>query len=124
SARDRHQLLAQRALEVGHEDLGRHLLLADTFDRGREQPLLVLIVAVDRELRNTGGRGDRVHAGAVETLGREQALGGLQDRCVFLQVLGAARTAGFGYGKRDHVESNTRQYSLVMVYYTTAFNIL
>src|SRR5262249_55065994 len=74
-------------------------------------------------LRNAGGGGDGVHAGAVEALCREQAFGGLQDRRAFLQVLRAARAAGFGYGKRNHDESNTGQYRLVMVYYTTAFNI-
>src|SRR5687768_1372588 len=75
------------------EQGGRHLLLAARTDRGEEQRLLVLEVAVDGELGHPGLGRDRIHAGALETALRKQALGGFEDRGALLEVLWATRAA-------------------------------
>src|SRR3546814_14500519 len=50
-------------------------------------------MAVDGELGDAGFAGDLVHAGAVETVFGEHALGGIEDRCALGEIL---RTAGAG----------------------------
>jgi hypothetical protein len=53
-------------------------------------------MAVHGELGDAGGRGDLVHAGAVESLLGEHPLGRLEDRGALAEILGPARGVGAG----------------------------
>ena len=88
------QPFAQRHLGMRFEQGGGQLLLAERLGAGGEQALLVAEMAVDGELGHAGRGGDLVHAGAVEALGREQPLGGFQDRRAFVQILRPAGSGG------------------------------
>jgi len=73
----------------------RQLLLTLGHHGGGEQRLLVVEMAVDRELRNTGFCGDSVHAGVGISLGEKQRLRRVEDRLALGQILGAAWTVGY-----------------------------
>src|SRR3546814_4277365 len=72
-------------------------------DRGREQRLLVAEMAVDGELGDAGFAGDLVHAGAVETVLGEHALGGIEDRRALGEILRAAGAGGPGRRGRSRL---------------------
>ena len=118
------QLLAQRASGSTREQAVRQLLLALGADRGGEQRLLVAEMAVDGELGHAGLGGDLVHAHAVEAVGREHALGRIEDRGALAQVLGPAGAgwawrAAWGRDRRACAcdMTNTRLIGLLNILY-------
>ncbi|MCY1465450.1 hypothetical protein D9M71_835940 [compost metagenome] len=72
----------------------RQLLLALGHHGSGEQRLLVVEVAVDRQLRHAGLRCDSIHAGVGVTLGQKQRFRCIEDRLALGQILGAARAIG------------------------------
>jgi hypothetical protein len=61
---------------------------------GGEQRLLVVEMAVDRQLRHTGFGRDRVHAGVGIAITQKQNFRRFEDRLALGQILRAARTVG------------------------------
>ncbi len=72
----------------------RQLLFALGHHGGGEQRLLVVEMAVDRQLRHAGLRRDSIHAGVGISLGQKQRFRRVQDGLALGQILGAAWAVG------------------------------
>ncbi|MNC57593.1 hypothetical protein D3C75_1072680 [compost metagenome] len=60
-----------------------------------KQRLLVVEVAIHREFRHAGGRGDGIHACIGIAVTQKKRLGGIEDGLALGQVLGPARADGY-----------------------------
>src|SRR5690606_32246068 len=101
-------------------------LLALLLHRLDEQRVLVAEVAVQRQLGHARFGGQGIHADPVETVQREQPLGGGEDGGALLRVLGTAGAAGtaLGGGIGRHGEALDNYWTGEFYYYTVLVSSL